>query len=212
MVDGLHPDPRRSGSTRIVVAGKPAWTVAAAVIAELGITVGTRVSGAMLERLDQAADAEGAIRAGLRMLERRAHGRRELVRKLVLKGHAAEASEAAVVRLEELGLIDDAAFALGYVTARAARGRGAVRLRRDLGALGVAEPVIQRALSALGDGSAPDPWSRTLEIATRRAEGMRHLPRQVRARRLGAFLARRGFTGTEATAAIRRLLGASPVA
>jgi hypothetical protein len=33
------------------------------------------------------------------------------------------------------------------------------------------------------------------------------LPRQVRLRRLGAFLARRGFTGSEANAAVRQLIG-----
>jgi regulatory protein len=189
------------------VGGKPAWTVPAAVIAELALTVGSPVSGVAAERLDQAADEEGAIRAALRMLERRAHSRVELGRKLRSKGHGDQAVDAALGRLDALGLIDDAAFATAYVSARAGRGRGAARLRRDLGALGVAEPIIKRALSALGDGTAPDPWRRTLEQAERRASAMRGLPRQVRLRRLGAFLARRGFTGSEANAAVRRLIG-----
>jgi regulatory protein len=207
IVDGLHPDPRRPGSSRVAVGGKPAWTVPAAVIAELGISVGSTLSGAVAERLDQAADEEGAIRAALRMLERRAHARAELGRKLIGKGHGDGAVHAALLRLDHLGLIDDAAFAEAYVSARAGRGRGAARLRRDLGALGVAEPIIKRALSALGDGVVPDPWRRTLEQAERRATAMRGLPRQVRLRRLGAFLARRGFTGSEANAAVRQLIG-----
>jgi regulatory protein len=181
--------------------------VPASVVEALALTVGGAVGGAAAERLDQAADEEGAIRAALRMLERRAHGRTELGRKLGSKGHGDAAVEAALLRLDHLGLIDDAAFADAYVSARAARGRGAARLRRDLGALGVAEPIIKRALSALGDGTMPDPWRRTLEQAERRASAMRGLPRQVRLRRLGAFLARRGFTGAEANAAIRRLIG-----
>lgn len=189
------------------VGGKPAWTVPSAVVTELALTIGASISGAAIERLDRAADEEGAIRAALRMLERRAHGRSELGRKLRSKGHGDEAVEAALLRLDQLGLIDDAAFAEAYVTARAGRGRGAARLRRDLGALGVAEPIIRRALSALGDGTAPDPWARTLEQAERRAGAMQGLPRQVRLRRLGAFLARRGFTGSEANAALRRLIG-----
>lgn len=209
-VDGLQPDPRRPGSTRVSVGGKPAWTVPAAVVAELALTVGGTVGGAAAERLDQAADEEGAIRAALRMLERRAHARAELGRKLGSKGHSDAAVTAALLRLDQLGLIDDAAFADAYVSARAGRGRGAARLRRDLGALGVAEPIIMRALSALGDGTTPDPWRRTLEQAERRAGAMRGLPRQVRLRRLAAFLARRGFTGAEAHAAIRRMIGSVP--
>jgi regulatory protein len=189
------------------VAGKPAWTVPAAVVGELGITVGSRIDSALVARLDQAADEEGAIRAALRMLERRAHARAELGRKLRAKGHGDEAVAAALQRLDQLGLLDDAAFAVAYVSARAGRGRGAARLRRDLGALGVAEPIIMRALSALGDGTTPDPWKRTLEQAERRAKAMHGLPRQARLRRLGAFLARRGFTGDEANAAVRRLIG-----
>ena len=207
IVDGLQPDPRRPGSTRVSVGGKPAWTVPAAVVADLALTVGSTVVPAAADRLDRAADEEGAIRAALRMLERRAHSRTELGRKLMAKGHGDAAALAALLRLDELGLIDDAAFAQAYVSARAGRGRGAARLRRDLGALGVAEPIILRALSALDDGSAPDPWLRTLEQAERRAKAMRGLPRQARLRRLGAFLARRGFTGSEANAAVRRLIG-----
>lgn len=207
IVDGLLPDPRRPGSIRVSVGGKPAWTVPAAVIAELAITVGNPVIPAAADRLDQAADEEAAIRASLRMLERRAHSRTELGRKLMAKGHGDAAVIAALSRLDQLGLIDDEAFAQAYVSARAGRGRGAARLQRDLGALGVAEPIIRRALSALGDGTTPDPWKRTLEQAERRARAMRGLPRQARLRRLGAFLARRGFTGTEAHAAVRRLIG-----
>lgn len=209
IVDGLVPDPRRPGSVRISVGGKPAWTVPTAVIAELALTVGATVGADAVDRLDQAADEEGAIRAALRMLERRAHSQTELGRKLRAKGHGDVAVDAALSRLDQLGLIDDAAFAEAYVSARAGRGRGAARLQRDLGALGVADPIIKRALSALGDGTTPDPWQRTLEQAQRRARAMRELPRQVRLRRLGAFLARRGFTGSEANAAVRRLIGGS---
>jgi regulatory protein len=194
----------------VSVAGKPAWTVPAGVIVELALAPGSVVDHVAVDRLDRAADEEGAIRAALRMLERRAHSRLELGRKLRGKGHGASAVDAALGRLDRLGLIDDAAFAEAYVTARAGRGRGAARLRRDLAALGVAEPVIARAIATLAESGSPDPWRRTLEQATRRAQAMRGLPRQVRQRRLGAFLARRGFTGTAAQAAIHRLIGGPP--
>lgn len=207
IVDGLAPDPRRPGSTRVQVDGRPAWTVPAEVVERLALTVGRPVAGTAMAELDRAADEEGALRAALRLLERRAHGRHELERKLRRKGHGDGAVEAALIRLDRLGLVDDAAFAEAYVAARAARGRGPERLRRDLRQLGVAPEVVERALGAIARDDVPDPWTRTLEQATRRAASMRGLPRVTRLRRLQAFFARRGFRDDKAHQAIDRLAG-----
>jgi SOS response regulatory protein OraA/RecX len=188
------------------VDGRPAWTVPADVIAELALAVGQRMPAGAIERLDRAADEEGAFRAALRLLERRAHGARELERKLQRKGHAEVVVAAALVRLERLGLLDDATFAEAYVAARAGRGRGPARLQRDLEALGVATAAIDRALATIEHDDVPDPWLRTLQQATRRAAAIKGLPRVTRHRRLHAFFARRGFAGREAREAIERLL------
>ncbi len=206
IVDGLTPDPRRPGSTRVHVDGRPAWTVPADVVRELALAVGRPVPGGATERLERAADEEGALRAALRLLERRPHGRVELDRKLRRKGHGEAAAAAALARLDRLGLLDDAAFAESYVSARAGRGRGPARLRRDLEALGVPTAAIDRALRTIATDDVPDPWVRTLEQATRRAAAMKGLPRLTRQRRLHAFFARRGFTGEEAREAIERLV------
>src|SRR5690606_7734206 len=123
IVDRLQPDPRRPGSVRVVTGGQPAWTIPADVARELHLAPGVTITSAILERLDRAADEEAALRAGLRHLERRGHARRELARKLARKGHPDTAIEAALDRLGALGLLDDAAFARQYATARAGRGR-----------------------------------------------------------------------------------------
>lgn len=208
-IDGLLPDPRRPGSVRVVVGGQPAWTVPADEVARLALVEGGRMPPGAVEVLDAAADEEGALRAALRMLERRSHGRRELGRKLERKGHADGPVERALDRLDRLGLLDDRAFAEGYVAARAGRGSGPARLRRDLGALGVAPDVADGAIATLRRDGGPDPWQRTLAQATRRADAIRALPRVAQVRRLTAFLARRGFVGEEARAAIERLVGPS---
>lgn len=205
-IDGLRPDPRRPGSIRVLVGGKPAWTVPADVITRLGLVEGATVSYQASEELERAADVEGALRSALRMLERRAHARLEVARKLRFKGHGQESVDAALERLDALGLIDDAAFAEAYVTARAGRGRGPARLRRDLEALGVRPEDISRAVSALDSDEVPDPWELTFRQAERRAAGMRGLTREARQRRLTSFFARRGFRGEEVRAAIDRLL------
>ncbi len=37
IIEALVPDPRRPGSTRVIVDGRPAWTVPADVVAALGL-------------------------------------------------------------------------------------------------------------------------------------------------------------------------------
>jgi regulatory protein len=205
-IDRLAPDPRRKGCIRVSVSGRPAWTVPAAVVEDLALRVGDGLGSAALARLEAAAEVEGAVRAGLRMLEHRAHGRHELFRKLALKGHGDAAAAAAVEELGAMGLVNDRAFAEAYVAARAGRGRGPARLRRDLAALGVDPADVAPALATLHHAGGNGPWERTLEQATRRAAAMRNLPVQVRQRRLAAFLARRGFEGAEAREVVRKLV------
>lgn len=203
IVDDLVPDPRRRASIRVLVGGRPVWTVPAEVIAELGLTIGQPVAVEAQARLDRAADEEGAVRAGLRSLERRAHGLHELALKLERKGHPSAAIAAALTRLTALGLLDDAEFARLYVHANGAKGRGPVRMRHDLTRLGVARDLTDRALAEFA-ATGEDPIIRARALAERRLRALGSLPREARRRRLAAFLTRRGF-GAEAGQILEQL-------
>lgn len=207
-VERLVPDPRRPGTTRVVVGGNPVWTVPTVLVEELGLLPGAPLRGADLARLERAADAEGAYRSALRHLERRGHSRHELSLKLARKGHPELAIEFAIARLERLGLLDDAVYARAYVASRAGRGRSPARIRRDLHALGVSPEASSAAVATLRtEENAPDPLARTLTQARRRASAMAGLPIQTRKRRLLAFFARRGWGGGEAREHVEALLG-----
>ena len=205
IVEGLIPDPRRPGSTRVVVEGRPAWTVPADVIASLGLHVGQPLKGDAVERLDRAADEEGAFRSALRALERRAHGERELARKLERKGHQADAIVAAVTRLRGLGLLDALVFARGYIAGKTERGRGPVRLRHDLVSLGVSREAIERAVAEL-TASVEDPLDRPRALLTKRLRQLAGLSAEARRRRLTAFLGRRGYRGSDARRLVEEAL------
>jgi regulatory protein len=207
IIEGLVPDPRRGASIRVQVGGRPVWTVPADVIAELGLVVGDSIPAEAQQRLDRAADEEGAFRASLRALERRAHGGRELGLKLERKGHTAAAVAAALKRLAVLGLLDDVAFVRQYVQTRAAKGQGPVRLRYDLARLGIARGIVDEALAELARSGA-DPLASARAVAERRLKSLAGLPREVRRRRLAAFLARRGYRA-EAREILEQLIGAS---
>lgn len=205
VVGDLVSDPRRAGSVRVLVRGRPLLTIPREVAEREGLQPGIELGEALFARLARAADEEAAFRTALRFLERRPFAARDLARRLVLKGHPPEAVEAARGRAEQLGLLDDARFTLHYVQTRAARGRGPLRLKRDLAALGVERRVVDQALlEAFGADGSEAPQAEA--VALRRLGSLRGLPRPVQRRRLLAFLARRGFVGHPVTRMVGQLL------
>ncbi len=206
-VSRLVPDPQRTASTRVVVGGRVAWTVPTALIEELHITPGQELTGAVLERLEAAADQEGALRAAFQAVERRAHGIEELRGLLTRRGHPAEAVTAAIARLLVLRLLDDRAYASEYVRSRLARGRAPQRIARELRERGVepgiiAEVVRPDQLHAEGE----DPLAKARALVARRAPQLASLPRLTRQRRLLALLQRRGYSAEDARTLVSEAL------
>jgi regulatory protein len=205
VVGAVVPDPRRAGSVRVLVEGRPLFTLAAEAVEAEGIGPGQVLDEGQFERLSAAADQEAALRTSFRLLERRSFAARDLARRLVQKGHAAEAAQAAVERAAGMGLVDDRAFTRHYIETRAARGRGPLRLRRDLAALGVERTIVDRTLAeVLGpdDGTYPDVES----LARKRLVQLKGLPAPAQRRRLVAYLARRGYGGDAVRQMVGRLL------
>ncbi len=205
-ITGLEPDPRRPGSVRVLGDGHLFCTVSEADVTALGLGPGLVVDGAVAERLTRAADNEAAFRTVLHALERRAYARNDLARRLIRRTHPRDAVEAALDRAAALGLLDDAKFTVHYVQTRAARGRGPLRILRDLLALGVERSLIDRAIADEWPADA-DRAAVPRALAMQRARQLGELPRPVKRRRLLAFLARRGYTGSEAIDAVRGVIG-----
>lgn len=145
------------------------------------------------------ADAVAVAREiALRRLSVRARSRKELAHDLARRDVPPDAAAQVLDRFTEVGLIDDAAFAVQWVESRGSRS-GASRLRQELRQKGIADELIAEAVSGRDD-DADLTAARTL--ALRKVATMGRLDRAVRERRLGALLGRRGFS----TAVIRRVL------
>lgn len=205
ILTGLAPDPRRP-DYRVVEVDRGRFASLPAVdLALLGLSVGAEIPPLVYERLQELADLEAAQAAALRAVNRRAHARLDLRRRLLQKQHPAPAVDAALDRLQTAGLIDDTRFAFDYAAAKARRGRGPARLIRDLQAQGVerriAEDAVRRSLEAEG----ADPGETVRALAEKRAKQLAGLPPIVRKRRLVAFLVRRGFGGAEVRQAVEAL-------
>ena len=204
-ITSLAPDARRPACVRIQVGGHPYYTVPRAVALAEQLEPGRLIDEVLHERLGRAADQEAAVRAALRILELRSYARADLGRRLVKRGHAREAVAAALEEVTGLGLLDDTAFARSYAETRAGRGRGPLRIRRDLLSMGVAREAVDAAIAAQWPDGTEDP-ALPLELAARRAAQLRDLPRPVRRRRLLAYLMRRGFSGRTVEQVVTRVL------
>jgi regulatory protein len=106
--------------------------------------------------------------------------------------------------MDEIGLVDDAAFASDWVSSRQQRrhlSRSA--LRRELHGKGVAREEIEEALRPVG---IAEEYEAAISLARRRQAGMAQLPRDVQYRRLAGVLGRRGFGGSVTSQVLSELL------
>ncbi len=204
-ITALEPDPRRPATVRLELDGARFGAVPRDLVNTERLAVGMVIDTELHHRLATAADAEAAHRTALRCLELRSYARNDLARRLQRKGHPRQAVEAALERVNALGLLDDEAYARNYVQTRAARGRGPSRLTRDLLAMGVQRAVIDGAVAAQWpEGS--DTTSMPRALATKRSAQLGALPRQTKRRRVLAYLARRGFSGREVSEIVETVL------
>lgn len=118
---------------------------------------------------------------------------------LAERGCGAEATEAAVDRLVEIGELDDARFARRYAEdKRELRGWGSERIAEALVARGVGAEEIRAALAAEDDTAQV---ARAVALLVSRGAYLGDEPSRQRAL---AFLVRRGYASDVAYEAVRR--------
>jgi len=120
---------------------------------------------------------------------------------LANRGIDSEIAEKVLDRFEEAQIIDDAMFARVFTNSRI-RGKGLAKsaIARELREKGVDQDIIEVALEELD--SASD-LARATELAINRVRRMAHLEKTVIQRRLGGFLARKGYSGSVVQSATR---------
>jgi regulatory protein len=135
--------------------------------------------------------------AGLRLLGRRAHSRAELRQKLARRGYGPDEVTTALGRLDELGYLDDEAYARALVALRSGI-RGRRLIAAELAQRGVDRETAREALAGLEPAEE-------LAAARRLASRMRAVERGPLDRhtldRIGSRLLRRGFSREVAVAA-----------
>ncbi|WP_266390769.1 recombination regulator RecX [Streptomyces canus] len=140
----------------------------------------------------------------LRLLTGTPRTRKQLADALRKREIPDDAAEEVLSRFEEVGLINDSAFAEAWVESRH-HGRGLARraLAQELRTKGVDSTLIDAAVSQL-DSDQEEATAR--ELVDRKLRATRGLDRDKRLRRLAGMLARKGYSEGMALRVVRQAL------
>jgi regulatory protein len=140
----------------------------------------------------------------LHLLARRELSVQECRARLEERSHPADEIDAALAHLRETGAIDDRRLAIAYArTAVNVKGRGRLRVMRELQARGIEPSTVSEALGEVfGELDERSLVARALQ---KRQRGRRRVLDAAEQARLYQYLVRQGFSPAVASAEVRKL-------
>lgn len=179
---------QKNNSERVSVFIEGEFAFGVTLDAALHLAKGQFLSDAEIAALQTDDEHERAYQSALHFLGARPRSSAEVRRNLHDKGFDDELIAAAIARLLEHGYLNDAEFARYWLDNRNRfRPRSAKAIRYELRQKGVDRDAIESALEELDEDAAA--W----DAAASKLERFRDLPQEEFERKLGGFLARRGF-------------------
>jgi regulatory protein len=186
----------------------------------LSTSSGARPRGRVIDELAQAigeiestspeSDGERSARAAnvsMHALTRRGMSSAEMTNLLRSRDLGAQDVEDEVERLEGVGLLNDHELASNLVrTLQDRKGLGRSAITAELRRRRVDSVAIEEALSEL---NGDDELTRATELAIKRAPQLRSLDAETARRRLGAFLMRKGYSGSIVSSAVASALSSN---
>lgn len=148
-------------------------------------------------RLEAAAQKSAVKERALKLLTGRPMSRRELLKKLAEKEADPAEAESVADWLEDLGYLDDEAYAKTVVRHYSAKGYGARKLQDELYRRGVPRAYWDGALE-----EAEEPGDGVDAFLRQKLKGA--LPDRKELKRVSDALARRGYRWDEISAGLRR--------
>jgi regulatory protein len=179
---------KRKPRADVYIDGALAFSLRLDVITIARLALGDDLTPSRQKELDAEDQRLGALEAALRLLSLGPRSERDLRERLEKRrGFRRDAVDQAVARMRELGYVNDAVFARFYVEARQASPRSKRALAFELGRKGIDRGHTEVALAEHDDTEA------AYAAAQRRLRSLREVDRVTFERRLGNFLASRGF-------------------
>lgn len=192
-------EPRRKALSALFLDGEFAMNIDKETLLKSGYQLGMEISDEELYELKQASDLRRANEKALYLLEHRSHSKKELVDK-IRRTASEEAAQRAADRMEELGLVDDEAFARNYAAELLGRkGFSASRARYELQQKGIDKELASQIVEEL----AQDPVGKVRELLTRKYG--RCLGEEQGRRRAVAGMQRLGYRYEDIRKALKEL-------
>lgn len=193
-------EPRRKRLVQLFLDGEAAVKVDAETFLRSGLKPGDELTDEELHQLILASDARRANEKALYLLEHRDHSKKELAEKIARTAASREAAQNAADRMEELGLIDDEAYARRRAKELFERKRyGAMRVRQELRMKGISGELIDQLVEEYSGGLAGENIAAILD---RKYQGWQQ-DEKLR-RRAFAALQRMGYSYDEIREGMRR--------
>ena len=193
-ITALRAQAKEQQRVNVFVDGEFALGVSLTTITKADLYIGKLISAEEFARIEQIESGDKAFKAALRFLEARPRSTTEVREKLRRKDFAPEAIDAAIERLNDLELLDDAAFARLWVENRQSnQPRGVSALRDELRRKGIDANVAATVLNdeaLIGDEAAS---ARALARGVLRKYANSRDSKAF-TRRMGSYLQRRGFS------------------
>jgi regulatory protein len=203
-ITALRPTKRDPDRIAVDLDGSFAFALPAALVADERLEVGDALDGERVRVLLAADQASRATEAALVFLGYRPRSEKEVRDRLRRGGFEQEAIDHAISRLHEWRYLDDADFARRWVENRAAhRPRGKRLLQQELRHKGIDTETAREAI----DDADLDETGAAEALARHRLPAYAGDDPAAIRRRLGAYLARRGYGYDVIRAALNRALG-----
>jgi len=173
------------------------------IVEKAGICVGREIDPDNLESSVKEDNFEKCYEAGLHFLEYRARSEEELRRHLLLKRKFDSESVArSIIKLKEVNLINDGAFAESWTKDRISfKPKSRLMIKRELLQKGVDHETASKVTDDIDDGE------NAYNAGIKKAKLIRNLEYPEFYKRLAAYLGRRGYSGDVVHGAVTRLWG-----
>ncbi len=159
---------------------------------QLQLNVGMNWSAELAEQVKAAAAFDKALTTASRWVNRRPLSKSRIIERMQKQNWSTQLREQVVTRLEQLGLIDDAALGRQWLDQWTRKQpAGSALWRQKLLTQGLPESLIDELLAE--QTSQTDPLTLALSLAEKKTRTWRGLSAIQQKRRLYGLLARRGF-------------------
>ena len=197
VIQELKPSQRVQGRWLAMLEDGSILRVGQQEIADFALYAGRELTEEEAAALTAGLRSRQMRERALELLSRKPQSRRELTRKLNEWGAGPEEADAVCDRMEELGYLNEAAYAARIVEVYSARGFGEKKLRDELYRRGVPRDYWDDALAQVGDSTqAID------DFLQKKLTGWTGDRKQLQ--KVTAALARRGFSWSDIRDALAR--------